>query len=157
MTVKYILLKDKIADEFAKLEKLIQRLFAARQKHGASEIFVEFAAVNLQAYYTGIERIFRMLAENIDGSIPESEKWHKDLLNQIAIEIPQIRPPVISKALRDELVEYLMFRHLIRNVYPFDINEKKVEELLNKLQRVHEQLSRELETFQEFLRQAGSA
>jgi len=157
MTVKYILLKDKIADEFAKLDKLVQRILAARQKHGASEIFVEFAAVNLQAYYTGIERIFRMLAENIDGSIPESERWHKDLLNQIAIEIPQIRPPVISKVLRDELVDYFMFQHLIRNVYPFDINAKKVEELLDKLQRVHEQLTRELEAFQEFLRQAGSA
>jgi hypothetical protein len=33
----------------------------------------------------------------------------------------------------------------------------KVEELLNKLQRLHEQLTRELEAFQEFLRQGGSA
>lgn len=154
---KYLLLQEKIAEECSKLDKLVQKILTARHKHGTNEIFVDFAAVNLQAYYTGIERIFRTIAEKIDDSIPESERWHKDLLDQVAIEVPQMRPSVISKSMRDELFDYLAFRHVIRNVYPFDINAKKVEELLDKLQHVHEQLTRELEAFREFLRQTSSS
>jgi hypothetical protein len=72
-------------------------------------------------------------------------------------ELPQVRPAVISKSRRDELIDYLAFRHVIRNVYPFDINARKVEELLDKLSTVHEHLTLELETFCEFLGQAGNA
>ncbi len=34
MTVKYIVLKDEIAKEFAKLDKLVNKILAARQKQG---------------------------------------------------------------------------------------------------------------------------
>jgi hypothetical protein len=157
MTVKYIVLKDEIAEEFAKLDKLANKILTARQKHGGNEIFIEFAAMNLQSYYTGLERILRKIATKIDGAIPEGDRWHKDLLDQVSIEIPQVRPAVISKSLRDELIDYLAFRHVIRNVYPFDINVQKVEELLDKLSTVHEHLTHELETFREFLGQAGTS
>ncbi len=157
MTVKYIVLKNEIAEEFAKLDKLVNKILTARQKHGGSDIFIEFAARNLQSYYTGVERILRKIATKIDGWIPEGERWHKDLLDQVAIEIPQIRPAVISRALRDELINYLAFRHVIRNVYPFDINAQKVKELLDKLSAVHQHLTLELEAFREFLGQTGNA
>lgn len=127
MTIKYLLLNDKIVDEFSKLDKLVQKVLTARQKHGTNEIFGEFAAINLQAYYTGIERIFRTIAEKIDDSIPESERWHKDLLDQVAIEVPQVRPSIISKSLRDELFDYLAFRHVIRNVYHLTSMQKKLK------------------------------
>jgi hypothetical protein len=156
MTVKYLVIKDEIAEELAKLEKLVKKILDAKQKYGGSEVYTDFAAVNLQAYYTGIERIFRKVAKKIDGGIPESERWHKDLLEQVAIEIPQVRPAVITKSLRDELLDYLAFRHLIRNVYPFDIDEKRVDNLLAKLPTVHGQLSQELSSFCSFLGQAGN-
>jgi hypothetical protein len=157
MTVKYIVLKDEIAEEFTKLDKLANKILAARQKHGGNEIFIEFAAMNLQSYYTGLERILRKIATKIDGAIPEGERWHKDLLDQVAVEIPQVRPAVISKSLRDELIDYLAFRHVIRNVYPFDINTQKVEELLDKLPAVHQHLTNEIEVFREFLGQTGNS
>ncbi|MDZ7364093.1 MAG: hypothetical protein ONB46_25770 [candidate division KSB1 bacterium] len=125
--MKYlVILKNEIAKELVKLDKLVKRVLDAKQKHGESEIFVEFAAMHLQSYYTGVEHILKTIATKIDGSIPEGDRWHKDLLDQVAIEIPRVRPVVISKSLWDELVDYLAFRHVIRNVYPFDINAKKV-------------------------------
>lgn len=157
MTVKYVVLKDEIAEEFAKLDKLVKKILTARQKHGGNEIFIEFAAMNLQSYYTGLERILRKVATKIDGSIPEGDRWHKDLLDQVSIEIPQVRPAVISKSLRDELIDYLAFRHVIRNVYPFDINVQKVEELLDKLSAAHQHLTNEIEVFREFLGQIGNS
>ncbi|MGB9887889.1 MAG: hypothetical protein ACPLRW_12990, partial [Moorellales bacterium] len=48
---------------------------------------------------------------------PETLRWHKQLLNRMTLEVPEVRPPVISKDLARTLDEYLRFRHVFRNVY----------------------------------------
>jgi hypothetical protein len=43
---------------------------------------VEIMAISalLNAYYTGIENIFKRIAKEIDGFLPRSATWHRDLL-----------------------------------------------------------------------------
>ncbi|MHA1522648.1 MAG: hypothetical protein ACTSRK_20975 [Promethearchaeota archaeon] len=71
----------------------------------------------LHDFYNAIERIFRRIAQSIDKDVPIGENWPKQLLDRMVIDIPAIRISVISKKLRDELHEYLRFRHIFRNIY----------------------------------------
>ena len=68
----------------------------------------------LHSFYNGVENIFKRIALELDGQLPNSRTWHRDLLNAMARPGPS-RRAVISEELRDHLNEYLNFRHVFRS------------------------------------------
>ena len=80
--------------------------------------FERIAALSaiLNSFYTGLERIFERIAKEIDTRKPEGERWHIELLNQVARQT-EIRPAVISEDSRQRLRDYLAFRHRSRHAY----------------------------------------
>jgi hypothetical protein len=74
----------------------------------------------LCSFYTGLERIFECIVKDIDGRQPKGERWHAELLDQVAHRTNR-RPAVISEDSRQRLSEYLAFRHLSRHVYVHDL------------------------------------
>lgn len=87
----------------------------------------------LHDFYTGVEKIWELIARKVDGTVPPGDEWHKELLTQMSVEVPGLRPAVIDKRLRDLLGEYLRFRHVFRNVYGFELDWGKMKELVEKL------------------------
>jgi hypothetical protein len=83
-----------------------------------------------------LERIFERIATAIDSSLPSGTNWHRELLNQMAIEVPGIRPAVISSDLKEKLEEYRGFRHVVRNVYTYRLKPEKIEGLVSMLNTV---------------------
>ena len=71
-----------------------------------------------------------------------------------SIEIPDVRPAVISSELKEKLEEYRGFRHVVRNVYSYHLNPEKMEGLVTMLEAVLEKIETELGAFAEFLRSA---
>jgi len=55
--------------------------------------------------------------------------------------------PVITNELKDELKEYLRFRHLFRNIYGFELNIERFKPLCIKTKDVLKKLRAELEEF----------
>ena len=47
----------------------------------------------LHDYYTGLEKIFRLVALEVDSDLPSGSDWHKRLLDRMATEIEEARPP----------------------------------------------------------------
>jgi hypothetical protein len=39
-------------------------------------------ALNLHSFYSGTERIFELIAANVDDILPKGENWHQALLKQ---------------------------------------------------------------------------
>ena len=70
-------------------------------------------------------------------------------------EITEVRPPVLTLELRNRLDRYRGFRHVVRDVYSFNLDVDLVELLVRQLHPTMEQLSRELLTFADFLDQVG--
>ena len=89
----------------------------------------------LQSFYQGIEGIFERIAKRIDGSMPSSSDWHRQLLNQMGGATDR-RPPVISAELAERLDPYLGFRHLARHTYPFLLNWRRMRGLVEELDAV---------------------
>jgi len=113
---------------------------------------VRTAGSILHDFYTGIEKIFRRIALEIDGGLPAGPDWHIQLLERMSTSIESCRPAVISRELKELLSEYLRFRHLFRYVYGFKLRWDRCEELLRDMPDVKARFEKELRLFEEFLR-----
>lgn len=111
----------------------------------------------LHDFYTGLEKIFRLIAVEIDGNMPSGEEWHKRLLDRMAIEVEDVRPPVIDDSLKGQLSEYLRFRHLFRHIYGFELNWERCRPLVRKLPEINREISESLDKFEDFLREINEA
>lgn len=139
-----------IKDELSKLESLAGKLSSQKGRTSDEEI-AESAALRLHNFYTGCERIFKLIAAEINGGTPQDLEWHKRLLNQVSIEIDGVRPAVISPQNRRELEKLLRFRHLVRNIYGFELESNRIEELLVLAVNLFPLFKKEVESFTEFL------
>lgn len=111
------------------------------------EHYYNSVALNLHSFYNGFERIFEMIARLIDKVFPSGDQWHRDLLRQMTLEIPEIRPKVISLETYKLLDDFLSFRHRVRNLYAFDLKSEKLLELLNYLPEALSHVRLDLEKF----------
>lgn len=115
------------------------------------EIHVESIALNLQSFYTGTERIFSAIASSLDKSLPTGADWHRQLLQQMTLEINGIRPAVLSQPIVHSLDEFLRFRHVMRSLYAFELNEERIRDLVRKLPSTFDGLQADLKHFTVFL------
>lgn len=128
---------DRIRGQAPDLERLVQRVMMA-WSHGMSsrddqEISLDSVALNLHGFYSGLERLFALISRHVDQSVPAGETWHRELLEQMCQEIPDVRPAVISSKSMSSLDELRRFRHLVRNVYTFNLLPGKMESLVMDL------------------------
>lgn len=92
----------------------------------------------------------------VNGGRPRTFDWHMRLLRSMALDIPQVRPAVISSSLEKQLAEYLGFRHVVRNIYGFELDPDRIAQLVEKINRVSAQLTSEIEQFVSYLRELAA-
>jgi len=88
---------------------------------------------------------------NFDGGLVLSGDYHRELLRSMTLEIPDIRPSVISKELAEELDEYRCFRHMFRHAYGSELRWRKLEPLANGLDSLTATLMEKLSEFIQFV------
>lgn len=149
----------RIRDELVDLERVIERITEGwrRSKRSADDYYIDGVALNLHGLYAGLERIFELIAVDVDGRVPQGENWHQTLLEQMAVEIPRVRPAVISLAVRQRLDEYRGFRHVVRNVYTFKFDPTRMAKLVKVSPNLLAQVRAELLAFAEFLEELDNA
>jgi len=89
----------------------------------------------LDSFYNGLENIFEIIAKNIDGNIPNGNKFHQELLLQMASKTDK-REKILNEDLYLKLREYAAFRHFYRHAYSFQMNWEKMRPLLDDLHMV---------------------
>lgn len=155
MSERLVRTAERIRRELADLEQVasrIERALRASQVSPADQdLYLDALALNLHDFYTGLERIFRHIAAAVDGQVPESDEWHRQLLHQMSLEVPQVRPQVLSVEAAQSLDEYLRFRHVVRNIYAFDFDPDRIEPLVTRLPATFAQVRTELLAFADFL------
>jgi hypothetical protein len=139
-----------IKDELSKLDILSQKLSSQVNRTNKEEI-AESAALRLHNFYTGCERIFKLIVSEVNGGVPHELDWHKRMLTQVSLEIEDIRPAVISLQTRKDLEELLRFRHVVRNIYGFELKPERIETLIALTTSVFPRFTKEIEDFMAFL------
>lgn len=149
-------LSKRIRSELTELELLSQRVIEGwnRARRLGDDFYLDSVALNLHALYSGLERLFELIAGVVDGKKPAGENWHLGLLEQMVAEIPKMRPAVISLSSLRLLNEYRGFRHVVRNIYTFKFDPTKIQKLVDELPRMMSQVRAELMAFSDFLDQA---
>jgi hypothetical protein len=158
---RYRLLAERLSVELRSVEKLVGRAEEAlsrsvRQRQD-QEFFVASAAFDLHGFYSGLERLFELIANEIDESRPTSASWHRDLLTQMSLAVTDVRPAVLSTETVLALTDYLEFRHVVRNMYTFNLRFERVVELVHGLRPVFETVQRDLQTFVEYLQELSTS
>lgn len=100
----------------------------------------------LHSFYNGIENIFEIIAKNIDGSVPQGNKSHQELLHQMASENNN-RIEIIDEDLYMKLREYATFRHFYRHAYSFQLDWDKMKNLVDSVNEVWCELKHKLDYF----------
>jgi hypothetical protein len=85
--------------------------------------------------------------------LPESEEWHKRLLSQMALAVDEVRPAVITLDTEKDLAELLAFRHVVRNLYGYELKVERVESLAQLALRAFPRFAREVREVLDFLRE----
>ena len=87
----------------------------------------------LHDFYNGVARVFLRIARELNSGVPRGEQWHRDLIADMALTIPGLRPAVIDDDLALVLGEYLRFRHVFRNVYGGRLDVQRMASLEARL------------------------
>jgi hypothetical protein len=93
-------------------------------------------AVNLHGWYTALETALERVARLLDQTVPDGGSWHLDLLAQMRLEVPGVRPAIIPESVMPELHELRKFRHFCRNAYALDLDAAMVRQRAADLLRV---------------------
>jgi len=73
------------------------------------------------------------------------------------LTINEVRPAVLQSETQTALIDYLEFRHVVRNVYTFDLRSDRVAELGHSLSSTFTLIKRDLLAFAEFLENLSQA
>lgn len=151
----YLALSARIRKELQELDRVVERCLDIWKQSEASgdDRYLDGVALNLQSFYTGLERIFELVVSEIDQDRPVGLNWHQALLRLAATDVPKLRPALISDATRDTLDRYRGFRHVVRNIYSFELDKEQIALLLRDLRPVFNRARTELSLFAQALGQ----
>jgi len=155
MIERYAVVAARIRQELSSIEHVVDRaeraIAAARQRPAEQDLYLDSAALNLHDFYAGLERIFRQIAATVDQSVPSGPEWHRELLRQMGVALPPTRPQVLSDKTLRTVDAFLRFRHVVQNVYAFEFDPERIEQLVQRLRPSLKQVTDELLAFADFL------
>ncbi|MBX3746977.1 MAG: hypothetical protein KF833_16840 [Verrucomicrobiae bacterium] len=109
----------------------------------------------LVTFYTCLETVFVRISQHFENSLAR-EKWHRELLDRMSLEVPGIRARAIGPATRELLDELLRFRHFKRYYFEFHYDWDRLEFVRRKFEQALPLLSADLDRFAAFLRELSN-
>jgi hypothetical protein len=152
---RYLALRERIHTELEALDQTQQ----AVARHWSrtltvmadQDAYINSVALNLHSFYSGLEHLFELIAIELDGGTLGGADWHIELLRQMTLDLPQVRPPVLSKESAAKLDEYRKFRHRVRNIYATNLDPQRMRPLVEELGLLWADIREELNRFADFL------
>jgi ribosomal protein L31 len=148
-----IVLRERLKNELNEIQKVVNKMeeFIKRlsqENDDVSKSALSMAiALNLHSFYTGAERIFEAIAKQVDKYQPSGANWHRQLLDQMFVDLPELRPSVISEKIYLVFDELRRFRHVVRTIYSYDLNEEQIIDLAKKTINIFPDFQNEIITF----------
>ena len=114
----------------------IDRVFAEMPNHEIlpqlSILELAGVATLLHNFYNGIENIIKRVLIEKGFSVPQGVAWHKELLNLA------VKENIISVQIKEQLGEFLAFRHFFSHAYALDLYAERMEPLVKSVFGLYE-------------------
>lgn len=133
-----------IRHDLAAIERMQESLPVLAPEAGyAASAGVAYALHNI---YCALENSFDQISRTFENHVVETDRWHRELMLKMFLDIPGVRPRVLPDNVRLALNELRSFRHVFRHSYDFKLDAKKLNHLVDQWrlegQAVIEALSR---------------
>lgn len=139
--------------------------YGERQKKIMLRLFEEIHQIDLSVYenryvfalktqqlYTALEDYLKSVAASFENSIEDHSRYHLELLKILSVDIPSIRPAVISEQSLPLLDKLRAFRHFVRHGYNYTLEEDELNLLQKKLQSLLPLVIHDLDSFSHFVK-----
>lgn len=103
--------------------------------------------------FISMETLFLRISQAF-GNHLNPKRWHADLLEKMFLEIPRIRPCVISQETYIRLEELMRFRHFKRYYLELNYDWRKIDYLINIFREAVPLLNEDLSSFAKKLEQS---
>lgn len=148
MCTEETLLAREIRKSLDALEKLEREMhnFASTALRAQGIVEAMATAQFFDNYYTCVETILFRISQHFENSLP-SDKWHSALLRAMTLEIPGIRPRVLSDSTHRDLDELRRFRHFTRYYFDVDYDWRRLSFLFDVFEGLRTPIRTELQAF----------
>ncbi|MDP3177726.1 MAG: hypothetical protein Q8M76_07470 [Spirochaetaceae bacterium] len=93
----------------------------------ADELDLMVVGASLHGLFNAFEAYFLRIAKFFENNV-DQQSWHRDLLDRMTFEIPDVRPALITDRLLVERIDELRrFRHVFRNLYKTRLTASKLK------------------------------
>lgn len=92
-------------------------------------------AYYLHVIYGLFENILKRIGTFFGNQITDQARWHAQILRQMTLDVPEVRPAVIGGELYGSLDELRRFRHLFRNAYFMSFDPDRLAIVLKHARR----------------------
>ena len=147
--------KDPDLTKILESAEQVERLLKKVQISGDLD-YIGTIALHLHSFYHGVEHIFLGVAKSIDNSVPAGEDWHRQLLIQMTLPLPNVRSALVKEQTYQTLNEFRGFRHVVRSNYAYELEPERVLALASKLPVASQTLLTDCQQFCQELKSRGT-
>ena len=144
-------LMKEINHELQKLNELFIEWESHRFTDWEDTFLLRCRASIFHDFYCGAENIFKRIAPKLNGGIPNGAEWQTTLLHNMLLEIPEVRPAVVSMETGQLLKTFLAFRHKFRLIFGFELDPEKMRKLDQVYPEAHTKFDEDIKKFIAFL------
>ena len=144
------LLEAEIRHDLQAVANAYRQLHAYDQRDINNETLI-LLAYHLHVIYGLFENMLVRIAANFANQIDHAAQWHALLLKRMTLDIPRVRPPVISEKTHHSLDELRRFRHLFRNAYVLQFDPDRLSLVLRAAEKLEHTYQDDFDHFLRFL------
>ena len=128
----------KIEHEMSRIDKLLndaKPLFDLCKIKEPDFIEITASAQILHSFYNGVESIVILMFKDFGEKLPNDSKWHRTLF-EMMFRQNENGLKIFSDDIKDDLNEYLLFRHFIRHSYSSEFKWSEMKSSVNGLKEI---------------------
>jgi uncharacterized protein YutE (UPF0331/DUF86 family) len=130
------------------INKLLEGIKTGDTSNETTTIHLAYLLHNL---YCALEDLFLEIMRTFENRIEDPAKYHREILKRMIIEIPKIRPRILSKESYQMLDELRGFRHIFRHSYTYSLSSDKVRNLKQSLLAAWDGIEKDIFDLERFL------
>jgi hypothetical protein len=134
-------LAEKIQAELENIDEVVAELPSPEVLSKLSILELAGSAALLHNFYNGIENILNQILASKKITLAESRTWHRELLEKA------VSNKIISEECKNNLGQFLAFRHFFSHAYAFDLHPEKMEALVEVIRKVYDQFRKDIQQF----------
>lgn len=118
---------EQIEAEFENIERTLSDIPSSESLPNLSKLELAGLATLIHNFYNGIENILKKIVTATGRKLPEGHSWHQDLINTA------VSNEIISESTARTLRQYLAFRHFFSHSYSFELDQKRMANLVKDI------------------------